>query len=145
MNAGEPEVPSPYHHGEEDEQPEYARRLSQHIRLREQRVQREMTISREMMELIPNAGMQATGQVVESLQLDMNQLASEVVRRTTLLGEAVTAIVADANSQFQTVHQDAKDHQDVLSEIVSHVRILTSMTGVLEEQLSYGGLGASRK
>ena len=98
-----------------------------------------MALSREMMESISNAGVRATGQAMESHQLDIHQLASEVVRRTTLLGEAVTSVVTYTNSQFQTVHQDTKDHQGVLSEIVNHVRLITCRTGTLEEQLNYGG------
>ena len=45
--------------------------------------------------------------------MDIHRLASEVARRTRLLAEAATTIVANTNSHFQAEHQDTQGHQDV--------------------------------
>ena len=81
------------------------------IRFREQCAQREIVLSREMSEYFAHVSSHATSQVLGAVQYDMGQLAQEQLQRTTMMTQAIEAIAAEANTEFQRMHNDSdSDH-----------------------------------
>ena len=125
--------------GETEAEPEYQQTFRQHIKFREQRVQRELEMSTEIFDYLNSIRTQPNSAEVDGLTDEVRVMAQQLDLRTRQAGQVLGTVVNDTRAEFTRIQGDMVEFHSWLDTVISHLAAVTVRVEVTEGVLGNEG------